>query len=410
VQLAGGVEWRKQKLEGDADPISKATDFYSLNGQSLAGQIEVTEGYLETNIPILSDLAFTRSLEINGAVRRTRYELSSPTTADNSFSVTTWKAGATWEIIPSVRLRATKSRDIRAPNISELFGPTTTGGGGVIDPASGRQLNPQQISGSNPLLTTETADSWTAGIVLRPGGFAEGLQFSADYYNIQVDDAIGTLGGQTVANRCFQGATEFCPLVDRDPVTGDITRIRNVLLNVNSIITKGVDIEAQYEFDMESAGSLDVRLLGTIVNDLITVDSAGSTQRAGMTGWRAGTQPGMPDWSADLLTTWKRGPLSLTLHNKYIPSGLYNNSLIGPNQAGYSITLANSANINEVDSAFYTDLSGSFAITDDIVAYAAVNNVFDKEPPTAPSVAGNGNFILFDPIGRSFRLGVRASF
>jgi iron complex outermembrane receptor protein len=410
VQLAGGVEWRKQKLEGDADPISKATDFYSLNGQSLAGQIEVTEGYLETNIPILSDLAFARSLEINGAVRRTRYELSSPATADNSFSVTTWKAGATWEIIPSVRLRATKSRDIRAPNISELFGPTTTGGGGVIDPASGRQLNPQQISGSNPLLTTETADSWTAGIVLRPGGFAEGLQFSADYYNIQVDDAIGTLGGQTVANRCFQGATEFCPLVDRDPVTGDITRIRNVLLNVNSIITKGIDIEAQYEFDMESAGSLDVRLLGTIVNDLITVDSAGSTQRAGMTGWRAGTQPGMPDWSADLLTTWKRGPLSLTLHNKYIPSGLYNNSLIGPNQAGYSISLANSANINEVDSAFYTDLSGSFAITDDIAAYAAVNNVFDKEPPTAPSVAGNGNFILFDPIGRSFRLGVRASF
>ncbi len=43
-----------------------------------------------------------------------------------------------------------------------------------------------------------------------------------------------------------------------------------------------------------------------------------------MTGWRAGTPPGMPDWSADLLTTWSRGPLSLTMHNKYIPSGLYN--------------------------------------------------------------------------------------
>ena len=346
VQLAGGVEWRNQKLTGDADPFSRGApngglvpDFYTLNGQALGGKIEVTEGYLETNIPLLKDLPFARALELNGAVRRTHYTTSSAATDDNSLSVTTWKAGATWEIIPSVRLRATKSRDIRAPNLSELFGPITSAGGGVIDPATGQQLNPQQLAGSNPDLVPEVADSWTAGIVLRPGGFLEGLQFSADYYDIEVDQAIGTLGGQTIANRCFQGATEFCPLVTRDPVTGDIVQIRNVQLNVNSVITKGIDVEAQYRFAMGSAGNLDVRLLGTIVQDLITVDSAGSTQRAGMTGWRAGTQAGMPDWSGDLLTTWSRGPLSLTMHNKYIPDGLYNNALIGPNQPGYSITL-----------------------------------------------------------------------
>jgi iron complex outermembrane receptor protein len=411
LQIAGGAEWRKQKLAGDADPVSRATDFYSLNGQALAGESEVTEGYLETVVPLLRELSFAQALELNGAIRRTHYSFSNPATADNSLSVTTWKVGATWEIVPSVRLRATQSRDIRAPNLSELFGPLTTAGGGVIDPATGRQLNPQQISGSNPLLTPETADSWTAGIVLRPSGFLEGLQLAVDYYDIQVDDAIGTLGGQTVANRCFEGATEFCPLVDRDPVSGEITRIRNVLLNVNSIITRGLDVEAQYQFPMGSAGTLDLRLLGTIVNDLITVDSAGATQRAGMTGWRAGTQPGMPDWSADLLTTWNRDRLSLTMRNKYIPSGQYNNSLVGPNEPGWSLTLLNGANINEVDSSFYTDLSGQFQLKgDDLVVFAAVNNVFDEEPPLAPSIAGNGNFILFDPIGRSFRLGLRAQF
>jgi iron complex outermembrane receptor protein len=412
LQVAGGAEWRQQELEGDADAVSKATDFYSLNGQSLAGEIEVTEGYLETNIPLLRDLSFARAVELNGAIRRTHYSMSSPSTADNSLSVTTWKVGATWEMIPELRFRATKSQDIRAPNISELYGPFTTGGGGIIDPASGRQLNPQQISGSNPDLTQEEADSWTAGIVFTPSGFLDGLQLAVDYYDIQVDDAIGTLGAQTVAQRCFQGATEFCPLVDRDPATGDITRIRNVLLNVNSVITKGIDVEAQYRFDVGSAGTLDVRLLGTIVNDLVTLDSVGETQRAGMTGWRAGTQPGMPDWSADLLTTWKRDRLSLSMRNKYIPSGQYNNSLVGPNEPGWSITLNNSANINQVDSEFYTDLSGQYQIKDDdsLVVFAAVNNVFDVEPPLAPSVAGNGNFILFDPIGRSYRLGLRARF
>lgn len=411
VQLAGGAEWRQQQLDGDADAISKATDFYSLNGQALAGKIKVTEGYLETNLPLLRDAPLARSLDLNAAARRTRYERSSPSTAGTSLSVTTWKVGATWDLIPSVRVRATRSRDIRAPNLSELFGPLTTGGGGLIDPATGRQLNPQQIGGSNSALTPETADTWTAGLVLRPGGVLDGLQLSVDYYDIQVDDAIGTLGAQTVANRCYQGATEFCPLVDRDPGTGEITRIRNVLLNVNSVITKGIDIEAQYRIGMGAAGSLDLRLLGTIVNDLLTVDSVGSTQRAGMTGWRAGTQPGMPDWSADLMTTWNYGRLSMTVRNKYVPSGQYNNSLVGPNEDGWSLTLLNGANRNTVSARMYTDLSGQFKLRDDdLVLFAAVNNLFDKQPPVAPSVAGNGNFILFDPIGRAFRMGVRARF
>jgi outer membrane receptor protein involved in Fe transport len=410
VQLAGGVERRTQKLDGNADPLSQTVDFYTLNGQALGGKIEVTEGYLETNIPILKDLPGARALELNGAGRRTHYKFTSPSSGDNSLSVTTWKAGLSWEVIPEVRFRATKSRDIRAPNLFELFGPVTSGGGGIIDRAKGGvQLNPQQLSGSNPLLVPEVADTWTAGVVFRPGGFLEGLQVSADYYDIEIDKAIGTLGGQTVLDRCFLGATEFCQYVTRDG-SGNLVQIRNVLLNVNKQITKGIDVEAAYRFDMASAGNLDLRLLGTIVNDLITVDSAGPTQRAGMTGWRAGTQAGMPDWSADLLTTWSRGPLSLTMHNKYIPDGLYNNALIGPEQAGYSITLTNSANTNKVSSAFYTDLSGQWQINDALVAFAAVNNAFDKDPPTAPSIAGNGNFILFDPIGRSYKVGMRAKF
>ena len=410
VKLAGGVERRDQKLTGNADPLSKTVDFYTLNGQALGGKIEVTEGYLETSIPLLHDLPGVRDLELNGAGRRTHYSFSNATSGDHTVSVTTWKVGMTWEIIPEVRLRATKSRDIRAPNLFELFGPITSGGGGIIDRQNGGvQSNPQQLSGSNAALVPEVADTWTAGVVFRPSGFLDGLQLSADYYDIQIDEAIGTLGGQTVLDRCYLGATEFCQYVSRDGA-GNLVQIRNVLLNVNKQITKGIDIEAQYRFEMGSAGNLDLRLLGTIVNDLITVDTAGPTQRAGVTGWRAGTQMGMPDWSADLLTTWSRGPLSLSLHNKYIPSGLYNNALIGPSQPGYSLTLTNSANTNQVSSAFYTDLSGQWTINDTLAAFAAVNNVFDKDPPTAPSVAGNGNFILFDPIGRSYKIGMRAKF
>jgi iron complex outermembrane receptor protein len=410
VQLAGGLEWRSQKLDGNADPLSQAVDFYTLNGQALGGKIDVTEGYLETNVPILKDLPFARAVELNGAGRRTHYSFKNDTAGDHSLSVTTWKAGLSWEVIPEVRFRATKSRDIRAPNLFELFGPITSGGGGIADPAKGgAQGNPQQLAGSNSLLVPEVADTWTAGVVFRPGGFLEGLQLSTDYYDIEIDKAIANPGGQTIVDRCFAGATEFCGLITRD-ASGNLVQIRNILLNLQKQITKGIDIEAAYRVEMGSAGNLDLRLLGTIVNDLITTDSAGSKQRAGVTGWRAGTIAGMPDWSADLLTTWSRGPLSLTMHNKYIPSGLYNGDLIGPSQSGYDILKTNSANTNEVSSAFYTDLSGQWQFNDSLVAFAAVNNVFDKDPPTAPSVAGNGNFILFDPIGRSYKIGMRAKF
>src|SRR6185295_9762873 len=158
-------------------------------------------------------------------VRRTHYSFDGAGDS-HSLSVTTWKGGLTWEIIPSVRLRATKSRDIRAPNISELFGPLTTGGGGIIDRLTGKQLNPQQLAGSNPNLVPEKADSWTAGIVLQPSGFLDGLKLSVDYYDIKVDQAIGNLGGQTVVDRCVAGAAEFCGLISRDPVSNDITLIR----------------------------------------------------------------------------------------------------------------------------------------------------------------------------------------
>lgn len=409
VQLAGGVEFRSQKLDGNADPLSQAVDFYTLNGQALGGKIEVKEGYLETNIPILKDLPAVKSLELNGAGRRTHYSFSSAVSGDHSVSVTTWKTGLAWEIIPEVRLRGTKSRDIRAPNLFELFGPTTSGGGGVIDRVSGAQINPQQLAGSNVGLVPEVADTWTAGVVFRPSGALEGLQVSADYYDIEIDKAIAAPGGQTIVDRCFAGATEFCQFITRD-AGGNIVQIRNLLFNLAKQITKGIDIETAYRFQMGSAGNLDLRLLGTIVNDLITVDSAGPVQRAGMTGWRAGTIAGMPDWSADLLTTWSLGPVSLTMHNKYIPDGIYNNTLVGPDQPGYDITKSNSANTNHVSSAFYTDLSGQWTLNDTLVVFAAINNVMDREPPTAPSVAGNGNFILFDPIGRSYKLGMRAKF
>lgn len=412
VSVAGGVEYRSDKIEGTADPISQALGFFVNNAQNINGKVNVTEGYAETVVPLLKDVPFARNVEFNGAIRRTHYDRSSPT-ASSSVSTTTHKLGLTWQLVDWFKLRGTKSRDIRAPNVSELFGPNIRTFGILNDPTrGGLQTNPVVVSGSNGTLVPEVADTTTAGFVLQPQmeGALGRMQLSVDYYKIDIKDAIGNLGAQTIATRCYQGALEFCSLITRDSA-GVITQINDVLLNVNEQITKGVDLEFAYRQPMGSLGNMSFRILGTYVANLITVDSAGPVDRAGQTGLRAGTIPGIPRYTIDSLINWVYGGFSTSLHTRFIPDGIYNAAFIGPDQPGYSINNPASSNTNHVKSALYLDLltqyefsgSGSSGFT----VYGGVDNATNVDPPRVPGANGTGNNVLFDPIGRMWKIGVR---
>ncbi len=412
ISLASGLEYRSDKLAGDADAISQSLGFITNNASLIAGQIKVSEGYLETIIPLAKDVQFAENIELNGAVRRAHYDRSGAGTSSEVYA-TTWKMGAVWEPIQPLRLRFTKSRDVRAPNVSELFGPSTTGLGILNDPAQGgAQRNPVVTSGSNPNLVPEVADTTTYGFVIQPNvdGWLGRMQLSVDYYDIEIEDAIGVLGAQTIVTRCFQGATEFCPLITRDS-GGALVQINDTRNNVDELITKGYDVEFSYRQPIASYGDLDFRLLATFVTDLITVDSAGPIDRAGQTGLRAGTIPGIPDYTLDGLLNWSRGPLQLSFHSRYIPAGSYNAAFVGPEDPGYSTALGNSSNTNRVRDAVYMDLVGQYdfssASDNSFVVYAGVNNLNNQDPPRTPGANGSGNNVQFDAVGRTYKVGVR---
>ncbi len=59
------------------------------------------------------DLPFAKVLELNAGGRATDYSTSG--------FVTTWKVGLVWRPIDDVMVRATQSRDIRAPNLNDLY-------------------------------------------------------------------------------------------------------------------------------------------------------------------------------------------------------------------------------------------------------------------------------------------------
>jgi iron complex outermembrane recepter protein len=415
VAVAVGGEYRSDSVEGDADALSRNLAFFSANGSRVSGKIEVIEGYGEGEIPILRGESFANELSLNGAIRRTRYSRSSDFFPGSDLSVTTYKYGAVYEPIPAIRFRATKSRDIRAPNVSELFGPTTVASGILTDPSrGGQQVNPTIFSGSNATLLPERADTFTVGIVLKPtGGFLGRFRASVDYYEIKVQDAIATLGQQNIATRCFEGDDSSCALITRGP-DGSITQVRDVLQNVNQLINRGVDAEIEYRQPLGALGNLNLRLLATYVKDFITVDAIGPTDRAGQTGLRGGTPPGLPDLVLDGLVSWTYDNFTFNAHGRFINSGFYNAAFVGPDQDGYDITKVNSSSTNSVPSRGYLDLLAQYKVDygpgRQFTFFAGVDNVTNTMPPLNPGSHGTGNSIIFSPFGQTWKAGVRITY
>jgi len=404
VSVSVGAEYRENKIEGQTDPISANLGFWVLNGQAVTGKQSVKEGYGEIVVPLLADMAFANNLELNGAFRVTDYS--------DSGEVETWKVGGIYEPVPGIRFRVTQSRDIRAPNLTELRGPQQKTTIGLTDPVTGLQANPVVIRGSNPNLKPEKADSFTAGIVIAPrgGGALSRARLSVDYYDIQVSEAIGQLGAQTLVQRCKDGATEFCPLITRD-ANNNVIQVNDVLVNANELKTRGLDVEFDYRQPIGNLGSLDLRVLSTIYLDLITIDSAGATERAGQTGSRAGTLLGVPDYTIDGTLAWRKGPLTIVGQGRYIPAGKYNVAFVGPDDPNYAVTLPTSVNDNTVPGRYYLNLSATYKFElrsgQEMEVFGAINNVFDRDPPVMPSGNLGTNQVLFDPIGRAFKIGAR---
>jgi len=413
LSIAAGGEFRSDKITGSTDPVSQRLGFFAGNGSNIGGKIEVTEGYVEAQLPLAKDVTLLQELSLNGAIRRTHYNREGANT-QSTVNATTWKVGAVWEPVDFIRFRATRSRDIRAPNINELFGPTTTSFQILTDPINSTQTNAVRLSGSNPILVPEEANTKTIGVVLQPqGGVLGRMRLSVDYFDIKIDDAIDVLGSQSIADRCFRGATEFCALITRDPTSNVITQVVDVFQNVNRVITRGYDVEFAYRQPMGNLGSADLRVLATINKDLVTIDTVGSIQRAGQTGVRGGTQPGVPDYTIDALLTWNIEPASLTVHGRYIPNGIYNAAFIGPNQAGYTIAAScgTCSNTNSVPDRTYIDILGQLDVLKEegrnLTFFLGVDNLFNTEPPLIPGANGVGNNLLFDPVGRRFKTGLR---
>ncbi len=172
---------------------------------SFGGETRSTEGFTELNMPLVSGVPGINLWSINLAGRYTSYynKGGAGTTGDSATQNTfNWKFQTVFEPFDWIRLRLTRSRDMRAAGYRELFLNQAT----LPDQASGRNWwrentevsNENQterwgyVRVGNPDLKPESSDTMTLGMVLSPGGWAQGMRFSADYSDIKVRDGIYT--------------------------------------------------------------------------------------------------------------------------------------------------------------------------------------------------------------------------
>jgi len=381
VSVATGVEVRREQIRSDVDPRSANDAFITFNPKAMAGKYTVKEAFIETLIPLAKDLSLMRSLDFNGAARFSDYSTSG--------GIWSWKLGITNQLTDSLRLRATRSRDIRSANLSELYTTLITLYSNIVDPVTNQGLLILTLGGGNPELAPEISDTTTLGLVWEPD-FAPGLSVSLDYFDIDIDRVITSISGQDIVTRCFNGNLELCGNITRNPETQEIELIRNMFINLSNYQSNGFDFDAIYRFSGEKLrlpGDFRVRSTVTYV-DTLTIDDGVSRLIL------VGSGNNIMRWSGNLALGWQHAGLGLDLRARYLHSGMFDRSLDIQNNARGSRTWLD-LNVNY---DFNTQVSGGrFSL------YGGITNLTDKQPP----LAGAGQY---DIIGRYYTLGARYRF
>ncbi|WP_336959719.1 TonB-dependent receptor plug domain-containing protein [Sphingobium aquiterrae] len=406
VSVAAGVEWREESVAQTVDPISATTGWNIHNPKALSGNVNVKEIYGEVLVPLLKDVPFVKNLDLNGAVRYTDYSTSG--------GVTSWKLGATWEVNDFLRLRATRSRDIRAPALGELFASSITQSTSVIDPLLGNiqyaALSPQQ---GNRDLKPEIGDTWTAGIVLN---LARGFNASIDYYSIKLKDSIGLPAVSDVLDGCYTNHIQtYCDLITRGGgYAGDNERISQILrqyINQGTLDVRGVDFEASYTSNVDNwfgvlDGRFSARLLATYLAKYEQVYNGRVSDSAG--------ESTNPSWRFNATLNYDQGPFGIYLEGRYIGGGHYTNDR---DPAG-TYLVARLDGTNDIAPQFLLSTSIQYTLKDygdgrHVQLFATVRNItnnIQNGNPFAYILTTTGNQGTYDIIGRTFAGGVRFKF
>jgi outer membrane receptor protein involved in Fe transport len=276
-----------------------------------------------------------------------------------------------------------------------------------FDPFNNRNVLVIQSTVGNPNLRPEIARNTILGATLANPSWLPGLSLSFDYYKLNIKDVIAPLGANDIVQLCFQNINpETCDAFDLNAPNG--ANFINVQpFNQASIKTEGFDIEASYRWQQPLGlpGSFTVRALATHVIKFVTNTGLPGSVPVEQAGNNLGPTP---DWKWLAIQSYENDRFSFMVQERWFSDGTIGNQyIVCQTNCPPSTAVAPTIEDNRIKGAFYVDIGATYNVTDEVTAYAKVDNLFDRDPE--PSVIFN-NPTLYDQIGRVYRAGVRFRF
>lgn len=442
--------------------LDQAVGLYPSGNSS--GRIRVQEVYAEALVPVIAD-SFVQEFNLELGVRYSDYSTTG--------GAWTFKILGDLQINDWLRLRGGFNRAVRAPNIAELFlAPQQTfafsGGGDPCsvnntlpysanpatnpDAAQVRALctaimnqfdsgsqntadrfynNPQAqtVGGTfafpslrgNPDVGEETADTWTAGLVVNSPfdtPALSGLRLAIDYYNISVKDAIGAQSIDVVHQQCFSSEynptydinSPFCAGVARVTGDGAIGNVQGTFFNNGRFQTSGIDLQLDWGIDV-GPGRLSISSVSNYLIEFKSSELPGNplVDYAGTFGPEGnGLQRGAYRWRMLNTVGYGVGGFYGAIGWRHLPS--IDSLSVATNPASGALGAKSYDLFN---------LTGSYEVTDNVTMRFGVDNLFDRAPPLeevnpdlgAIGLLPDGSFSnQYDLFGRRFYLGANVRF
>ncbi|MBI75879.1 MAG: hypothetical protein CMH94_09815 [Oceanicaulis sp.] len=439
VSAAFGLEWREETQDTNVDAIIlEETTSLSVIPE-IEASFDVVEAFAEVEIPLLETVTAQLAARV----------------ADYSTigTISSYNVGGYWEPTDTLRFRTQYSRSQRAPTITEFYSAPRQDADDLRDPCDGLRPDgsgvtappgtgfdpaviasnclsnpgiqaffadpnnagqPFEFDGSvnapnagNNTLTEETADTFTIGAVWAPS-FAEDLVFIVDYYNIKVEDAIGSVSTQTTVDLCYGSPNfpdnRFCDVVTRDTSNGRVIEVINRQENLNELLSEGIDVSVLWDFEVQSVPGefgLDLRYSRSLADEYEFIGEAGTPVREDSNGSMYD-----PTHEARARLSWSRGDFYASYTLKYESGGI-DDLDVDPSDPYYF----------EADDRFVSNIYARYRFGDDYrtTVYAGINNLFDDYGTFLPSNFNSGSTANLkgpqnDPIGRQFYVGLRSRF
>ena len=309
IAAAFGVEYREDEQDIQPNELNQRGGHTSGHVPAFGGSIAVGEVFGELYFPLLEDAPLAHNLSAETSVRVANYDI------DKVGTIVSFGVGLQWAPIDSLNFRANFGRALRAPDLTELFSPPRGDADSVNDVCDGVQVGDVSViaqnclsepgiiaainnpdsetpgvfedtgestsspNSGNPNLKEEESDTITIGFVWQPTNI-KGLSLSADYYSIEIEDAIDALSNEQILNRCYDDPSNFgpensfCADITRNPEDGQIDNMVQRQFNLNGVETSGIDYMFNYAFELDSwglPGSLDITYNHTHIIKLQTI-------------------------------------------------------------------------------------------------------------------------------------------